>query len=321
MTASSAGPLVTIGIATFNRVERTLPAALASALAQTYPNLEIVVCDNASEDGTDAYMARHTDPRLRYYRHERNIGANANFNACLERAKGAWFLLLPDDDLLEPDFVAHAIDALGDGSAGVLLGGMQIIDDEGTVSDRVRAPAAGLGPAGLFAAWFGRRASFYLMATLFHTATLRSAGGFASPEGLLQDVVAIGRTAARRGYLPVPGIAGSFRRHDGNRGTAHHALRWARDAEHLLTVLRDEMPAEAERLEDAGAPYLASKCYRYVSTVPSLRDRWRLYLEIYRRFGRSYAPWRYLRDQSMSRARRAARRWLRRSLPRAAGAR
>lgn len=315
MSDSAAGPLVTIGIATFNRLERTLPAALASALAQTYPNLEVVVCDNASEDGTDAFMAAQSDPRLRYHRHQRNIGANANFNACLERARGTWFLLLPDDDLLEPDFVERAMTALGDASAGVLLGGMQVIDGSGEVTDRVRAPEAELGPAGLFLAWFARRTSFYLMSTLFHGETLRAAGGFASPEGLLQDVVAIARTAARRGYVPVPGVAGSFRRHEGNRGTANHAVRWTRDADHLLDVLRQEMPHDAKRLLAAGSPYLTAKCYRYVAAVPSLPERWRLYREIHRRLGRTYSPWFYLARRAIGGARTTARRLLWRQPP------
>jgi len=312
-------PLVTIGIATYNRVRRTFPEALRSALAQAYPRLEIVVCDNASDDGTDAFMADQRDPRLRYHRHASNIGANANFNACLELARGTYFLLLHDDDVLDPSFVERAVAALGGGEPGVALGGVEVIDEDGHVRSRIAAPAADLGPAGLFLAWFDRRHAFYLVSTLFHTRGLREAGGFASPEGLLQDVVAIAQVAGRRGYVPVPGRAGAFRRHQGNRGTAQHARLWLRDAEHLLEVLTDAFPDDADRLQAAGQPYLAAKCYRYVVAVRSPVERWHLYREIHRRFGRSYAPWRFLLRFHRRRLRAQLGAWLRTWLRRPRG--
>ena len=102
-------PLVTIGMPTYNRRHGYFPQALQSALAQDYPNLEVVVCDNASTDGTQEYMEAMTDPRLRYVRHAENIGANANFNSCLENADGHFFLMLHDDDLLDPTFVSRCV--------------------------------------------------------------------------------------------------------------------------------------------------------------------------------------------------------------------
>ncbi len=52
------------------------------------------------------------DERVRYVRHEENIGPNNNFNACLKLARGTYFLLLHDDDRLDPDFAAYCMDAL-----------------------------------------------------------------------------------------------------------------------------------------------------------------------------------------------------------------
>ena len=309
--AASGTPLVSIGISTFNRVESTFPEALDSALAQTYPRLEVVVCDNASEDGTQAYMAERHDPRIRYHRHPVNIGANANFNACLDLATGAYFLLLHDDDLLDPGFVARAVAAIGDRRPGVALAGVRIIDGEGGVNSEVASPPDGLGGAGLFAAWFERRLSFYFCSTLFHTESLRALGGFSTPEGLFQDVVAIARLASRAGYVGVPGAGGSFRRHDANRGGASHAMRWVRDSEHLLAVLRDEFPQEAERLVGLGNGYLAAKCYRYVASVRSPIERVRLYREIDRRFEHAYAPHAYLVHHHRRRLRATAGQWLR----------
>ena len=309
----SEGPLVTIGIPTYNRVQRTLPEALSSALAQTYPNLEVVVSDNASEDGTEEFMASQHDARLRYHRHPVNVGANANFNACLDLAQGRYFLLLLDDDLLDSTFIARAVEALAGSDPGVVLGGTQVIDAMGRIQSRAPAPAPNRGAAGLFLDWFSNRASFYLFSTLFATDRLREIGGFTSPEALFQDVIAIARLAGRYGYVSAPGDAGAFRRHEHNLGGAVHPLRWTRDSEYLLDVICAEMPAEADRLRSAGAPYLAAKCYRYVPSVPSLMEQWRLYREIDRRFGHAYSPWAFASRYYRKRPRAVLASWLRSS--------
>jgi glycosyltransferase involved in cell wall biosynthesis len=308
-------PLVTIGISTYNRVDATFPEALASAPAQTHPDLEVLVCDNASEDGTEAYMTAQRDPRLRYHRHPTNIGANANFNSCLDLARGRYFLLLHDDDVLEPDCVARAMAAKGGEDTGVLLTGVRVIDGSGRTRSTSREPPPGLDAAGLFLAWFARTTSFYLCSTIFHTGRLRDAGGFDSPHGLFQDVLAIARLAIRHGYVSVPGVGGSFRRHEGNRGTASRALHWAEDSRLLLDTLCTGLPEQAVALHAAGAPYLTRKCYRYVAAVPSPVERWRLYGEVYRMFDRSYVPWRFVARTRRKRLRQILGR-ARRSMPR-----
>ena len=297
-------PTITVGISTYNRVGQTFPAALRSALAQDYPGLDVVVCDNASDDQTQAFMHDQRDPRLRYVRHPTNIGADANFNACLDHARGEYFLLLHDDDLLEPGFAERAAETIAGSRPGVALGGTRLIDHAGTTTGTAPAPPLNAGGAGLFEAWFGRRTSFYFCSTLFHTARLREHGGFASPEGLFQDVVAIARLVAVAGYVSVPGMIGSFRRHDANRGGSSHALRWTRDAEYLLDLLQELYPDAEERLRVLGAPYLAAKCYRYVESVASPLERWRLYRHIDRRFGHAQSPWTYLVGEHLRRLRR-----------------
>lgn len=305
-------PSITIGISTYNRVDGTFPAALRSALDQDYGDLEVLVCDNASEDGTRAFMEEQGDPRLQYHRHETNIGPNANFNACLELARGSYFLLLHDDDLLEPGFITKAVAAIGDRRPGVALGGVRLIDGVGAPMGTTSPPPADLGGAGLFEAWFQRRFSFYFCSTLFDAERLRARGGFATPENLFQDVVAIAYLAADAGYVSVPGIAGSFRRHEANVGGSSHALRWVRDSEYLLALLCELFPDDAQTLHALGAPYLTAKCYRYVEAVPSPVDRWRLYRDIGRRFDNTLAPWQYLPGRYRARLRsRLARAWRR----------
>ena len=102
----TAVPLVTIGIPTFNRAEGMRRAAM-SVLSQAWPSLELIICDNASTDATEA-IARdlcRVDSRVRYVRHETNIGAEANFRSALDQATGDLFMWLADDDWLGPGLV------------------------------------------------------------------------------------------------------------------------------------------------------------------------------------------------------------------------
>jgi len=99
-------PLVTIGIPTCNRADSYLRQALESAVKQTYPNVEIVVSDNCSTDDTETLVKNFEDPRIRYFKQTENIGPYKNFNFCLQQAKGKFFLILSDDDLVDHDFVS-----------------------------------------------------------------------------------------------------------------------------------------------------------------------------------------------------------------------
>lgn len=101
-------PLVSIGLPVYNG-ERYLRIALESVLAQTYANLELVISDNASTDGTEAICREYAerDPRVRYHRADRNRGAVWNFNRAFELARGEFFMWQAFDDARAPECVAR----------------------------------------------------------------------------------------------------------------------------------------------------------------------------------------------------------------------
>jgi glycosyltransferase involved in cell wall biosynthesis len=101
-------PFITIAIPTFNRAA-LLRNCVALALAQTHRNFELLVSDNASTDETGDVLRQFTDARLRVLRQERNIGLLSNWNACLAAAKGDFFILLSDDDVIAPWMLERCI--------------------------------------------------------------------------------------------------------------------------------------------------------------------------------------------------------------------
>lgn len=106
----SAPPLVSIGIPTFNR-ESTIGRAIESVLSQNYPNLEVLISDNASLDATQTTCERYVaaDSRVRYWRQANNLGPTPNFEFVLRQARGEFFMWLGDDDWLGPGFIERCV--------------------------------------------------------------------------------------------------------------------------------------------------------------------------------------------------------------------
>src|ERR1700682_6524394 len=86
-------PLVSIGLPVHN-AERYLRQALDSLVGQDYPNVEVIVSDNASDDATQQICAEYAqrDARLFYHRVDRNMGAVWNFRRVFELAGGECFM-------------------------------------------------------------------------------------------------------------------------------------------------------------------------------------------------------------------------------------
>lgn len=101
-------PLVAICIPTYNAAE-TIRETLASILAQTYANLVIHISDNASTDSTIKMIESVSDDRVHIHRQEQNIGAEGNFNRCIQLAEGKYTAIFHADDVYEPDMVAKQV--------------------------------------------------------------------------------------------------------------------------------------------------------------------------------------------------------------------
>lgn len=106
---------VTVIIPTYNQ-EAYIEQTIRSAMSQTYTNLEIIVGDDNSTDGTQQLVEslEQRDSRIRYYRHKVNIGRVKNYHFLLHHSSGEWTINLDGDDYFsDPGFIAKSMEALG----------------------------------------------------------------------------------------------------------------------------------------------------------------------------------------------------------------
>jgi len=106
-------PRVSIGVPVYNG-EAFLASTLESLCGQTFRDIEIIISDNASTDGTESIARRFAsqDSRIEYIRQDRNLGASANYNVVVHRATGEFFKWAAHDDMCEPTFIDACVQLL-----------------------------------------------------------------------------------------------------------------------------------------------------------------------------------------------------------------
>lgn len=133
-------PKVSIGLPVYNG-SRYVAEAIESVLAQTYCDFELTISDNASTDDTpDICRAlAERDPRVRYFRAEKNGGAPWNFNRAFELSRGEYFKWLAHDDVVGPRFLERTVAELDrdpsivlcHAQTAIINGAGQLLTDQG----------------------------------------------------------------------------------------------------------------------------------------------------------------------------------------------
>lgn len=102
-----AEPQITLVIPTYQRLEK-LKRAVASVQAQSDPHWRLLIGDDASDDGTQAWCEQlcREDERVQYLRNDSNQGCWPTFNRLYRNAESEWVSNLADDDLLMPEWLA-----------------------------------------------------------------------------------------------------------------------------------------------------------------------------------------------------------------------
>ena len=228
-------PKISIAIPTFNR-RSLLGKTIDSVLEQSYPNLEIIISDNCSTDGTSDLVSAYCDERIIYFRQSENLGMVGNWNFCLEHATGEFFLLLSDDDMLERDAIEGLSSAFSDESVALSYSKVSYIDNDGVAIPGIsmHAPLTESGDDFIANTLEDRRVVFPA-AALYRTRQARLLGGY-PPIGTATDLVLHLMLAMHGRVIHNPRTLVRYRMHTQSLSYSDQALRsqvslvdWVRD--------------------------------------------------------------------------------------------
>jgi glycosyltransferase involved in cell wall biosynthesis len=192
-------PLLSVIIACLNDLEH-LPRAVNSVLSQSHHDIELVIMDGASHDGTPDYLRTLTGPRVQW-RSERDGGLTQAWNKGIALARGDWFLFLGADDYIwDTEVVARAAPYLAGTQALIAFGEVQIVaESEDRVVQTVRFDKPALlaqlrSPRGLGVPHQG----------FFHSRRAFATGDFDASFQLAADYEFISRFKADTDFLFLP---------------------------------------------------------------------------------------------------------------------
>jgi glycosyltransferase involved in cell wall biosynthesis len=179
---SPSRPEVTVVIPTRNRA-RLLAGALRSALWQLDVELEVVVVDDASTDGTAELLARCDDGCVRHIRHSSPRGVAAARNRAIAEAQGEWIAFLDDDDLWAREWLCTSLGVARERDAGLVYGSRWVVDGE----RRVRGSLIAEHPDALADALADHNALGGPSSVVVRRGALAEAGGFDERLSALAD--------------------------------------------------------------------------------------------------------------------------------------
>lgn len=240
--------LVTIAIPTLERLDY-LKEAVASARAQEYARVEILVGDDGRDEALREWCLAQAaaDARVRYLRHERRLGLAGNWNALADAARGRYVSIIGDDDRLLPSFVGTLLEAATP-TTSVVFSNHYLIDERGRrleaeSAECTRAYGRDLLPAGRVAdaaaaVW---RNSVPISAALVRTADVRR---LRFKEDLNTPEIELFVRLANEGgaFVFVPAYLSEYRTHA--RSATAAGLRSERLAPYLIGL---PAPAGAEK--------------------------------------------------------------------------
>ena len=129
-------PLVSVIMPAY-RCAATIEKAIDSALAQEV-SLEILVLNDQSPDDLDQVMERYQNqPAVRYLKNERNLGAAATRNRCVQLARGAYTAFLDSDDWWEAGKLKKQLELMQREQVVLCSTGRELVTPEGRLTGRI----------------------------------------------------------------------------------------------------------------------------------------------------------------------------------------
>jgi glycosyltransferase involved in cell wall biosynthesis len=211
MRTTATGSRVSIALPVHNGAA-TVGRTAESVLTQSHENLELVISDNASTDGTREIceeLARR-DRRVVYQRHATNIGLLPNFHSAASSATGTFVRWIGDDDSLEPDYVTRCLGAFDDDDRRVLVTTEIVyVDDRGAetlCSDYDPAPLSSANPVERFTGMLRLLTRDYALVDPLYALMRRELALLPRTNMLREDEVYAARLslAGPWGHVPAP---------------------------------------------------------------------------------------------------------------------
>lgn len=264
MDLMSARAFFTVGIPTFDRAGHFLPHVLGFLLRQRFTDFEVIVSENAGNDNTAEVVAGFDDPRIRYVRRPERLEAGAHFAMIAAEARGRFFVLHQDDDLLHLDFLQRAHDGLvahpeavvfacpiwreqpNRGYSSIALRPEDGYHDENVVDDRPYLID------GRYAAakFFDFKLHFVHPAVAISCDALQAVGGYDARPDHSADLVTQARVLMRGPLVYDPRPGGIFRVHPGNYSrtmTREYRKRFYRNTYVRLMTVFEEAGTDWQR--------------------------------------------------------------------------
>lgn len=177
-------PLVTIAVPVYNRLTY-VAGAVASVAAQTHTPIELLVSDNGQQGAALRDLVAASYPRPFVLRHNpRSVDIVTHYNQIIAAASGEYFVLLSDDDLISPSFVAELLGPLAaDPGVAAALARVEAFSEDGErvlgSTDEKPLPPAEMACIEFVRAWCANRHKFISFTTMLaRTAELRAVGGY-----------------------------------------------------------------------------------------------------------------------------------------------
>ncbi|GAB4450120.1 MAG: hypothetical protein Kow00120_20430 [Anaerolineae bacterium] len=233
--------------------------AIDSALVQAYPNIEIIVIDDGSTDGTAALLRARYGDRIRYA-YQANRGRGAARNAGLRLARGAYIQFLDADDMLCPDKIAAQAEFLAENARYAVVYGVSHLFVDGNPGHTWPYPAARHYTSGDLLPLMVRHGGlFQLLPALVRREWVERVGGFDETMARCEDYdfwLRMAHAGAAFAYLPGAPVA-LYRKVPARlEGDAAEALAHTAGQLHALKKLAAALSADARRqlgIEDAMA--------------------------------------------------------------------
>ena len=128
-------PTISVIVPVYN-VEKYLRCCVDSILAQTFTDIEVLLVDDGSTDGSGAICDEYAqkDSRVRVF-HKANGGVSSARNLGLDEAAGKYFLLCDSDDVIHPQLLSMAVSEIEQNELDCLIYGYSCVDEEITFEE------------------------------------------------------------------------------------------------------------------------------------------------------------------------------------------